>query len=88
MKLRYLSIIDRAYKSLIKNKNNKEMKMTKKIFLSLTLLFCCQAYMNAMVIVSHIRINHPLDKRLCDELVKNPVNPSKIKRLIKEGAVG
>ena len=34
---------------LMRSENNKEMKMTKKLFLSLTLLFCCQAYMNAMI---------------------------------------
>ncbi len=90
MKLRYLSIIDRAYKSLMKNKNNKEMKMTKKIFLSLTLLFCCQAYMNAMEICvspeKTTRINHLLDINLYDELKKNPVNQCKIQQLIENGA--
>ena len=60
--------------------------MTKKIFLSLTLLFCCQAYVNAMEIVSYKRVNNPIDEQLLDELAEKTVKTGKIKSLMEKGA--
>ncbi len=66
----------------MKNKNNKEMKMTKKIFLSLTLLFCYKAYVNAMELKDQKIIKPPgllealaTDKNI-EPLIENGADPS------------
>ncbi len=76
-------------KPLMKSKNNKDkkMKMKKKIFLSLIILFCCKAYVNAMeserqktikakklilALVDHKKYED------IEQLIKNGADPSRI----------
>ncbi len=73
----------------MKSESNKTV--TKKIFLSLTLLFCCKAYVIATKEPFYVKCykkltEKPLHVQLYEELSKKSVNKKEIKRLIEEGA--